>query len=171
MELIEIVDKNGNFTGEVMEKEKAHNKNLLHNEVAIFVINDQNQVLLQKRSASKRFEPNKWTLCAGHVDAYESLEDAAIREIKEEIAIEVSKKELHKYGKKELILKDSNSHITYYYYVKTNKKEKEFIVQFEELSEVKWFDIDKVIDMINNGNNSIVFTEERLNLFRGLKEL
>lgn len=171
MELIQIVDENGNFTGEILDKEEAHDKNLLHNEVAVFVINDQKQVLLQKRSANKRFDPNKWALCAGHVDAYESLEDAALREIKEEIGIDIAKHELHKYGEKELALKESNSHITYFYYVKTNKKEDEFTIQVEELSEVKWFDIDKVVDMIVNKDNSIVFTEKRLNLFKGLKEL
>ena len=73
MEFIQIVDKNGNFTGEIMEKEEAHEKNLLHNEIAVFIINDRKQVLLQKRSPNKKFYPNKWALCAGHVDAGESL--------------------------------------------------------------------------------------------------
>lgn len=59
MELIEIVDRNGNFTGQIIDKEEAHDKNLLHNEIAVFIINDKNQVLLQKRSANKRFDPNK----------------------------------------------------------------------------------------------------------------
>ena len=171
MELIQIVDENGNFTGEVLDKEEAHDKNLLHNEVAIFVINDHNQVLLQKRSANKRFNPNKWALCAGHVDAYESLEDAAIREIKEEIGIDVPKNDLHKYGEKELTLRDSNSHVTYFYYLKTNKCEDDFTIQLEELSEVKWFDIDNVINMIINKDSSTVFNEKRLKLFKGLKEL
>ena len=40
MELIEIVDENGDFTGQIMDKEEAHDKNLLHNEVGIFIIND-----------------------------------------------------------------------------------------------------------------------------------
>lgn len=171
MELIQIVDEKGNFTGEVIDREEAHDKNLLHNEVAVFIINNQNQILLQRRSANKKFNPNKWALCAGHVDAYESLEDAAIREIKEEIGIDVTKNDLHKYGEKELSLNESNSHITYFYYIKTNKKENELKIQVEELSEVRWFDIDKVIDMIINNDNSIVFTEKILNLFKGLKEL
>ena len=100
MELIEIVDENGNFTGQVLDRKEAHDKNLLHNEIAVFVLNDKNQVLLQKRSANKRFNPNKWALCAGHVEAYESLEDAAIREIKEEIGLDISKEDLHEYLKK-----------------------------------------------------------------------
>lgn len=174
MELIEIVDKNGNFTGEVLDKDEAHDKNLLHNEVAVFVINNHNQVLLQKRSSNKRFNPNKWALCAGHVKAYECLEDAIIREIKEEIGINVSKNDLHEYGEKQLNLKNSNSHITYFYYVKINKNENEFIIQTEELSEVKWFDIDEVIAMIINNDSSTIFTENHekyLNLFKNLKDL
>lgn len=30
MELIKIVDKNGHFTGQIMDKEEDHDKNLLH---------------------------------------------------------------------------------------------------------------------------------------------
>lgn len=171
MELIEIVDENGNFTGQVLDRKEAHDKNLLHNEIAVFVLNDKNQVLLQKRSANKRFNPNKWALCAGHVEAYESLEDAAIREIKEEIGLDISKEDLHEYLKKEITLRESNSKITYFYYIKTNKKEDEFIIQTDELSEVKWFDIDQVIDMINNKDSSITLTERRLELFKKLKNI
>ena len=169
MELIEIVDKDGNFTGQVMDKEDAHNKNLLHNEVGIFIINDKREVLLEKRSANKRFSPNKWGLCAGHVDAYETLEDAAIREIKEEVGLDVTPKELIPYGEREITISDSNSHITYFYYVKCNKKEDEFIIQEEELSEVKWFNIDEIITMIKEGKTS--FKDNRIKLFESLRNL
>lgn len=171
MELIEIVDENGNFTGEVMDKDEAHDKNLLHNEIAVFIINDRKQTLLQKRSASKRFDPNKWALCAGHVDAYESLEDAAIREIKEEIGLIVSKDELNSFGERKISIKEENSQVNYYYYIKCNLNEEDFIIQKEELSEVKWFDIDEVINMIISHDASIVFSENKLKLFEKLKEL
>lgn len=171
MELIDIVDKNGNFTGEIMDKEEAHDKNLLHNEIAVFVINNKKQVLLQKRSANKRFNPNKWGLCAGHVASKESLENAALRELKEEIGIDISIKDLEILSEKELTLKNSNSHITYFYYIKSDLNESDFIIQTEELSEVKWFDISEVIDMINKEDQSIVFKKERLHLFELLKNL
>ncbi len=171
MELIQIVDKNGNFTGQIMDKEEAHDKNLLHNEVAAFVINDKGQVLLQKRSANKRFNPNKWALCAGHVDAYESLENAILREIKEEIGIDINPNELVPFGEREFTIRNSNSHITYFYYVKSNLNEEDFIIQKEELSEVKWFDIDQVIEMIKSKDESIVFRKERLKLFEQLKNV
>ena len=167
MELIEIVDENGNFTGQIMDKEEAHDKNLLHNEVGIFIINDDGKVLLQKRSANKRFSPNKWGLCAGHVEANESLENAALREIKEEVGLDITSKELISYGEREITISDSNSHITYFYYIRCNKKENEFAIQTEELSEVKWFNIDEIITMIKEGKTS--FKENRIKLFEKIK--
>lgn len=171
MELIDIVDENGNFTGEVMDKEEAHDKNLLHNEVAVFIINDNKQVLLQKRSANKRFNPNKWALCAGHVDTRESLENAALRELNEEVGINISINDLKPFAEREFTIRDSNSHITYFYYIKSNLNENDFVIQKEELSEVKWFDLDKVIDMIKSEDETIVFKEERIHLFEQLKNL
>lgn len=139
MELIDIVDENGNFTGEILDKEIAHDKNLLHNEVACLILNSKNQVLLQKRSANKRFDPNKWALCAGHVDSSESLKCAMIREIKEEIGVEL--------------------------------EEKDFFIQKEELSEVKWFNIDDVINKLNLEDKTIVWGKEKIPLFKMLRNI
>ena len=171
MELIEIVDRDGNFTGQIIDKEEAHDNNLLHNEVAVFIINNKKQVLLQKRSANKRFNPNKWALCAGHVDAGESLESAALRELKEEVGINITTCDLKPFAEREFTIRDSNSHVTYFYYTKSNLNEKDFIIQKEELSEVKWFDIDEVIDMIKSKDDSTVFREEGLKLFEELKNV
>lgn len=171
MELIQIVDENGNFTGEIMDKEEAHDKNLLHNEVAVFIINNNKQVLLQKRSANKRFNPNKWSLCAGHVDANEGLENAALRELKEEVGLEIPLEKLHPIAEREFTLGDSNSHITYFFYTKSNKDEDDFIIQKEELSEVKWFYLDEVINMIKEEDKTIVFKKNRLYIFEVLKEI
>lgn len=171
MELIEIVDEKGNFTGEVMDKDEAHDKNLLHNEVAIFVINSHQQVLLQKRSANKRFDPNKWALCAGHVDYHESLIDAAKREVKEEIGLDLVDSDLHSFGEKDFIIRNSNSHVNHYYYIIVNRNAEEFVIQKEELSEVKWFDIDQVLEMLERNDPSIVFTSNRKKLFEYLKSI
>ena len=171
MELIEIVDRDGNFTGQIIDKEEAHDKNLLHNEVAVFIINDKKQVLLQKRSANKRFNPNKWALCAGHVDAGESLESAALRVLKEEVGINITTSDLKPFAEREFTIRDSNSHITYFYYTKSNLNVKDFIIQKEDLSVVKWFNIDEVIDMIKSKDDSTVFREERLSLFEELKNV
>ena len=43
MELLDIADEYGNLTGEVMDREKVHDLNLLHWEIAVFIINDKKQ--------------------------------------------------------------------------------------------------------------------------------
>lgn len=172
MELLEIVDENGNPTGEILERTIAHEKNLLHNEVACFIINNQKQVLLQKRSLTKKYSPGKWALCAGHVEAHENLKTAILREIEEELGIKVSEKDIIPYGEKEIKIRSSNSHVTYYYTYKTNLNIEDFSIQKEELDEVKWFDIDEVVNMLKNHDKSLTWSEpeEKIPLFANLKK-
>ena len=171
MELLRVVDKNGNFTGEIFDRDYVHNNNLLHNEVSVFILNNNRQILLQKRSVLKRFNPGKWGLCAGHVSYDETLEDAALREIKEEIGLDVGVGDLNPIGDKLVLLYDKGAHITYHYYIKVDKSSDDFIIQKEELSEVKWFNIDDVIDMIKNKDESITLKENRLDLLASLKNI
>ena len=170
MELIKIVDEQGNFTGTIMDKEKAHNLNLFYWAVGIFVINNKKQVLLQKRGANKKIKPNMWAMCAGHVKVDEQFEIAAVRELNEEIGLKVSQNDLHLLESMEIQKTDKNSHLTRFYYVISNKDEDEFTIQEEELSEVKWFNIDDVIEMIKCKDESIVFKENRIHLFEKIKE-
>ena len=169
MELLDIADEYGNLTGEAMERDKIHELNLLHWEVAICIINNKKQILLQKRAANKKFDPNKWALCAGHVDSGEGLEEAAIREIEEEIGLKLSLNDLHILEKMIVKKRERNSHITRVYYVVCN--EEKFKIQTEELSEVKWFNIDDVIDMINNNDESLSIKPDKIYLLEELKKI
>ena len=50
LELLRVVDNNGNDTNEILEREELHNRGKLHNEVTIYIINNKKEVLLQRRS-------------------------------------------------------------------------------------------------------------------------
>ena len=163
MEYLDIIDEKGNYTGEVVERNEAQDRKLRHWKVATIVINDKMQVLLQKRNANKKYYPDKWAWCAGLVISGESLEEAAMRELQEELGISISKKDLH-------VLYDSGD-FTRIYYVISNKKEEEFIIQEEELSSVKWFDIDEILSMIENNDNSIIIKNNTLMLFQKIKNI
>lgn len=171
MELLRVVDKNGNFTGDIFEREYIHDNNLLHNEVSVFILNTNKQILLQKRSMTKLFNPGKWGLCAGHVSYDETLEEAALREIKEELGLEVNLNALKPIGDKLVFLYDKGAHITYHYYVMVDKDLNEFVIQEEELSKIKWFDIDSVLKMIKNKDDSITLKENRVGLLEMLKKV
>ena len=85
--------------------------------------------------------------------------------------VQISNEKLHLLEEKEVKVRESNSHLTRYYYVIYNKNENEFIVQEEELSEVRWIDIDEILKMIKNNNDRITFKEDEVYLFEKIKQL
>ena len=85
-EYIDVVDEKNNPTGKVKEKQQAHEDGNFHRTAHVWIINSKNELLLQKRSASKKTHPNYWDISgAGHIRAGESVIDGAIRELKEEL--------------------------------------------------------------------------------------
>ena len=95
MEYIDIFDENNNPTGQIKEKGKAHEEGDFHRTAHVWIINDKNELLLQKRSANKKSHPNCWDISgAGHIKAGESVIDGAIRELKEELGVEAEEKDL-----------------------------------------------------------------------------
>lgn len=96
-EYLDIVDENGQPTGETIERSIAHQKGILHKSVHIWIMNDLGEVILQKRSPSKKINPNKWTSsAAGHMEAGETVLEAAKKEICEEVGLEVTDNHLKK---------------------------------------------------------------------------
>jgi len=85
MEYVLLVDEKDNEIG-VMEKLQAHQEALLHRAISIFVFNDQQQLLLQKRAGKKYHSPLLWTnTCCSHPRPGEVLIDAAHRRLREEM--------------------------------------------------------------------------------------
>ena len=66
----------------------VHREKLLHRAVHVFVFNKAGQLYLQRRSMTKDTAPGKWmSSCSGHVDAGEEYDEAANRELIEEIGL------------------------------------------------------------------------------------
>ena len=82
MEYLDILDENGNKTGEKDTRESIHKLGLLHSEVAAFIYTNTGKVILQKRKSNKATYAGVWSVTGGHVLAGENNEDAIIREIK-----------------------------------------------------------------------------------------
>ena len=57
-EKFDVLNESGEFTGEVASKEECHKKGLWHRAVYAFIIDDNKNVLLQKRSNTKKFLGN-----------------------------------------------------------------------------------------------------------------
>jgi len=81
MEYIDIVDQNNNLIGEMKEKTQAHKDGNFHRTAHIWIMNDKKELLIQKRSATKKSHPNCWDISgAGHIRTGESVTEGAIRE-------------------------------------------------------------------------------------------
>ena len=79
-EYFDKVDQNDYVIGKI-SREEAHEFNLMHRAVHIFIKGKNGKWLLQKRSAKKDLDPLLLTTsCSGHVDSGESYSEAAVRE-------------------------------------------------------------------------------------------
>jgi isopentenyldiphosphate isomerase len=88
-EVFPLVDEAGKVTGKATRNECHNGSKLLHPVVHLHVFNRKGDWLLQKRSATKDIQPGKWDASVGgHVDYGETIEQALLREAREELGIE-----------------------------------------------------------------------------------
>jgi len=87
MEYLDVVDEDDNVVGKG-ERNAVHEKRLLHRALQVIIANSKNEVLLQFRKATKKQFPLFWDgSVSGHVSAGQTAEQAARREMMEEIGI------------------------------------------------------------------------------------
>jgi len=88
-EYFDIYDEAGNRLGTAPRSECHGNPALIHCTVHIAVLHPEDgRLLLQKRRMDKDIQPGKWdTAVGGHLDAGESFETAAFRELAEELGV------------------------------------------------------------------------------------
>ena len=151
MEKYELVDIKGNKTGKILTnidigKQNSIPKGYYVSVTVVVIINDNNEILLQKRSRFKRSNPSKWGICGGKVNLGETTLDAVIRETLEEIGIVLDKKDLK-------ILSIYTNEKAYFtvYYVRKNVNITECKLQKEELEEIKFFKIEELEYLDNEG--------------------
>lgn len=154
MELVDIVDENNRLTGQTEERWVAYDKGLWRRTVSCWIMNEKGEVLLQKRTANKLRNPNKWAKTGGQVDSGETVEEAIFREVKEELGIEIPKKQIkvidvHKSN-------DKNKRFAYNFIFIVKYKIDDYILQKEEVAEVKYVTIEEM--ELAKRNNDLSYT-------------
>lgn len=154
-EYIDIVTKQGIPTGKSALKSDVHTKGYYHNTAHVWLFTKDGHVLLAQRAASKLICPLLWDVSvAGHVDAAETIEDAAIREVKEEIGLTLTIDELHKIGVFECFqsypngIADNEFHHTFISELKTGITN--LILDKNEVEAVKLVSLLEFQNLINN---------------------
>lgn len=149
-----IVDKQDNPIGEA-SMEEAQQKGLYHRIVRVHVEDKDGRILLQKRAATVATFPNCWdNSAAGHVDAGETYEQAARRELLEELGIKAKlvvvgsyqtndvwdDKKINRFNKVYRAIVDANTKLT---------------PQTTEVSEVAWLTVDDIRQLIKDSPDKV----------------
>lgn len=129
--------------------------------VHVWIINDKNELLLQKRSATKKSHPNCWDISgAGHIRAGESVIEGAIRELKEELGIKANEDDLKFIAIVKSTKNLQNQEFGYVYLLKSNNEIKDYIFEDNEVSEVKYVYFEDLEKMVANRIEGLLIHEE-----------
>ena len=160
-ELLDIVDELGNPTGKVVEREIAHQKGIRHRTSHVWLVRKRNnkvQVLLQKRSHNKDSFPDCYDISsAGHIPAGQDYAESALRELYEELGYRAKSEDLIYCGKRSFRLDENFHHREFHdfqvsaiYMIWLDLQETDFRLQKEEVSSVKWLDLDECMQAVKN---------------------
>ena len=174
-EYLDIVDENGQPTGEIVDRETAHAKGILHRTSHVWIARKREgkvQILLQKRAKHKSSFPGCYDISsAGHIPAGDSYEVSAMRELEEELGVKADEKELIYCGDRKVIWDDvffgkefHDRQISRVFLLWLDREESEFILQESEADGILWMDFDECYKSVQNDlfENCIVLEELEL---------
>ncbi|MCK4911472.1 MAG: NUDIX domain-containing protein [Thermodesulfovibrionales bacterium] len=145
MEILEIVDDKGNVLGTAPRDEMHGNPALMHKVVHVLVFNSIGELTLQKRSLQKDVCARKWdTSVGGHMAPGEGIEQAAHREMLEELGIDVPLEFLYKY----VFSSDFETEMVFTFRCTYDGKLRH---SREEIDEVRPWGLDEIRDNLDSG--------------------
>ena len=139
-ELRDLYDKNSNKTNKTYRKGDPIPEGYYPMVVMVVIRNSKGEFLMQKRSLSKGGD---WGVTGGHPKSGETPIEGIITEVKEELGLDFSKEKFIEY--------DSGCDGTdcyKMYYVTKDINIKDISIQEEELSEVRWFTLKELQEMV-----------------------
>ncbi|WP_446896998.1 NUDIX hydrolase [Clostridium sp. LBM24168] len=146
MELWDIYDNKGCKTGLVKKRTDVLNRGQYHLAAEVWIINDKLEILIQKRSESKKILPDIWTLTTGCMVSGENTLDGSVREVKEELGICIEKSDLN------LVRRIFQDNIIWdIYFVYMNIDLSKIVFQREEVSNVKLVSVEEFKNMLSLG--------------------
>lgn len=158
-EYIDILNADGSPTGKHCLKSEIHSKGHYHNTAHVWFYNTEGKILLAQRAASKTICPLLWDVSvAGHVDSGETIRQAAVRETREEIGIDISEQQLEAIGVFECFqsypngIVDNEFHNTFI--AQIDHTVTELSLDKSEVAQVKFVTVDQFLHLLNHSDTN-----------------
>ena len=147
-----LVDKNDTQIG-LMSKLDAHKKGILHRAFSVFVLNNNNEIMLQKRAYNKYHSGGLWTnTCCSHQREGENSIEAGKRRLLEEMGFETELKIITSFIYKVEFENGLTEHELDYLLIW--KYLKSPVINKQEVADWKWMKVELIADDIKlNPNN------------------
>lgn len=162
MEFLDVLDDAGEKAETIKDYYTVHKSGLWHRTVHVWLLNPENELLLQKRSANRRTYPGYWDIsAAGHVSAGQKSLEAAVRETQEELGI-ILPEECFEYLftiKEDEVLNHGaylNKEFQDVYLVRVESNNMKITLSPEEVEDVRWVKLDELKDIIRDKRDRIV---------------
>lgn len=179
MEWLDVVDEQGNPTGEKVERSVAHREGIRHRTAHVWLLrkmgeNGNVQILLQKRSQNKDSYPGCYDISsAGHIPAGVSFLPSALRELKEELGVCAKAEELHYCGQRNIHYEDYfhgsyfiDNQVSNVYVLWLDREEKQFKLQEAEVEAVRWMDFEECVKAVTDNTIKHCIVLEELNMIK-----
>jgi isopentenyl-diphosphate delta-isomerase len=143
-----VVNENDEWLG-TMEKMKAHKDGILHRAFSVFVLNNNNELLIQQRATTKYHSAGLWSnTCCSHPIPDESTMAGAHRRLREEMGFDCPLKELftlrYKAQVDKGLIENEYDHIYFGYY------DEAIHINPDEVSAFKYIPIDELEQWMTN---------------------
>ena len=142
MELLDVYDSLGHKTGRIVErgdKNEIFNDNEHIAVAIIYIENDKGEFLIQKTSEGKG---GCYSSTGGHIHHGEDAYSTIIREVKEELGIDISNDDIVSLG---YICVDFP--VRFIFYLKKNINLNDITLQKDEVESVSYMSVDRIRDI------------------------
>ena len=144
-EIWDLYDASGRRTGKTMVRGEEVPAGMYHLGVHIWPINSRGEFLVQRRSMTVQWKPGLWAVTGGSAVAGEDALTAVRRELFEELGYCAQEHEI----KRIACLRRSNSFCNVFT-IRLDCPAEEFVLQKEEVSEVKWCSSERLLRMVSD---------------------
>ena len=177
MEMLDVVDENGEPTGEVVDRVTAHAKGIRHRTSHVWLLREKQdgiEILLQKRSEGKDSFPGCYDISsAGHIPAGMGFKESALRELKEELGLTAAEGDLIDCGLLKLYEEAvfygepfRDDQVSRVFYIWKDIEPEQMTLQLSEVSEVRWMKFSECKEKVKNNSFSHCIVSRELDMLQ-----